>query len=345
MKRTFLIALLAAVAMTSWAQENNFTVKCNIVPLVERFKQGDSIKTIYLNNGNNGKRVAETPYKGDSIIVISGRVEEPVITELTMESENGVYAFDISLITEPGDIVLKIKDIRRYSAEGTPLNDACFATLKEIDRIGRNGDLAKKKQIAMDYISQHKDDISAVMLLKFVDSQTKEGAQNILSLISQCCDAVQQHNTTKHKVKVLNKKLEGSQKFIDFTAEYNGSAQKLSDYVGKGRYVLADFWASWFGSCKEKMPSVIALHEKYKDKAFTVLGVAVSDKPEATLEAAKALNIPFQEIINAGQKPVELYDIQAIPYYILFDPDGTILTYGNNLDEAKAKIEEIFGKE
>ena len=38
--------------------------------------------------------------------------------------------------------------------------------------------------------------------------------------------------------------------------DIDGTDVKLSDYVGRGRYILLDHWASWCGPCKAEMPSI-----------------------------------------------------------------------------------------
>ena len=347
MKKQILTILLALVSMASQAQDNNFIVSCNVTPLLKFANQNKSvtISGFYLNNGINGKRVAEADYKGDSIVVISGKIEAPLLVEFVMEAEeSGIYGLQLIFFLEPGNIVLKIDNLRDYIAEGTPLNDAYFPVLKEIKQANREGKEEKAQQLVLDYIQQHKDDITAVKMLENVRCKTKDDAKQILALISQCSEEVQLHKTTKYNIERFNKKLDGPQKFIDFTVEYDGQKQSLSDYVGKGQYVMVDFWGSWCGACKAAMPKVIALHEKYKDKNFTALGVAVNEIASKTQEAVKQLNIPFPQILNTGQKAVELYDLQYVPHYILFGPDATVLAQGIDLDKINAKLKEIFGE-
>ncbi|MCQ2975267.1 MAG: AhpC/TSA family protein [Bacteroidales bacterium] len=113
--------------------------------------------------------------------------------------------------------------------------------------------------------------------------------------------------------------------FKDFECEYDGKIQKLSDYVGKGKYVLVDFWASWCGPCRQEVPNIIDVYNKYKGDNFEVIGVAVSDKPEDTQKAVEDLGIEYPQIFNSGDISRNVYGILGIPHIILFGPDGKII--------------------
>ena len=130
--------------------------------------------------------------------------------------------------------------------------------------------------------------------------------------------------------------------FVDFTVEhvygYDRSMDpqplkqevKFSDYVGKGTYVLVDFWSPWCGPCRREIPNIQKVYEQYKDKGLQVLSLAVWErKPQShTIETAAELGMDWLHINNCGQIPTDIYGVEGIPHLMLIGPDGTILKRG-----------------
>lgn len=126
--------------------------------------------------------------------------------------------------------------------------------------------------------------------------------------------------------------------FADFEIEYQGTKHRLSDVVGKGDYVLVDYWASWCGPCIRQTAVIKELYEEFKDKGLKVLGVAVWDEPDATLAAIKKHDLPWECWLNGGNVPTDIYGIMGIPCIILYGPDGTIISRDKQSDELKAAV-------
>ncbi len=130
------------------------------------------------------------------------------------------------------------------------------------------------------------------------------------------------------------------QPFTDFEVD----GVKFSDFIGKGKYVLVDFWASWCGPCKQELPNIASVYEKYAGDDFDVLSVAVWDKPEDTVAAAEELGIVWSQMINAQEIPTDAYGIEGIPHIILFGPDGTILKRDLRGEAIEAAVKDALGR-
>jgi len=134
--------------------------------------------------------------------------------------------------------------------------------------------------------------------------------------------------------------------FTDFSVEHVTGTDKdgnpvyetrsLSDYVGKGKIFLVDFWSPWCPPCKAELPNIKAVWEKYHGDKFDVLSVAVWEESRGmnwknTVDTAAVYGIQWNQINNGHQEPAALYGIQGIPHMVLFGADGTIIARGDAL--------------
>ena len=135
-------------------------------------------------------------------------------------------------------------------------------------------------------------------------------------------------------------------KFIDFEmADAEGKMHKLSEFVGNGKVVLIDFWASWCPPCRADMPNLVAAYKQYKSKGFEIVGISLDSKADAWAKGVQDLGITWTQLSdlqgwkNAG---AALYGVNSIPHTILVDKDGTILCKQLHGKEIAAKLEEIL---
>lgn len=138
------------------------------------------------------------------------------------------------------------------------------------------------------------------------------------------------HNETiinARKQKLQQQATSEGKPFVDFEGRNPaGDVARLSDFVGRGKYVLVDFWASWCGPCKAEIPNIKSLYEKYSSKGLVVLGVAVWDKDNSgSRKVMEQFGMEWNQIfVGEDTTPTDVYGIIGIPHIILFAPDGTI---------------------
>ena len=136
------------------------------------------------------------------------------------------------------------------------------------------------------------------------------------------------------------------QKFTDFEMQTpDGKAVKLSDYVGKGKVTLIDFWASWCGPCRREMPNLVEAYKKYKNKGFEIVGVSLDRDAEAWKNGIKQLKITWPQMSDLKYWDCEgakLYAVSSIPHTVLVDGEGTILARGLHGEELQEKIAEAL---
>lgn len=92
----------------------------------------------------------------------------------------------------------------------------------------------------------------------------------------------------------------------------------------RGRVVMVNFWATWCGPCRQEMPHLNRLHEKYNRAGLVLLGVNVDDDPANAAAVATKLGIQFPVLLDTDKKVSDQYDLQAMPSTYLIDRDGKV---------------------
>lgn len=95
----------------------------------------------------------------------------------------------------------------------------------------------------------------------------------------------------------------------------------------RGRVVLVNFWATSCVSCVKEMPALVETYEKFRERGFSLLAVAMSyDPPAFVANFARTRNLPFGVVIdNTGAIAQGFGDVQLTPTTFLIDKRGRIV--------------------
>lgn len=202
-----------------------------------------------------------------------------------------------------------------------------------------------KKYIDLNKVAFDKNKSNRIAVMALQNMFPELTNQEVIDYAAELADSLQLNENVVKMVEAAQKGLltEEGKMFTDFTIEdSDGKTVSFSDFVGKGQYVLVDFWASWCGPCKREIPNIRKAYETYGPKGLVVLSVAVWDRPEDTKAAAAEHGVVWNQIINAQHIPTELYGISGIPQIMLFGPDGTILKRDLRGDGIEEELSKYF---
>ena len=307
----------------------------------------------YIVDFDSGEKIDSTVVDANEA-VFKGSLDKPVLARVIVEgSRLGTF------VLEPGEITLR-PDVKE--ASGSPLNvrfnmiaDSLHKIEREYEQLPRDTAFeARAMQLNEAYngvvgraVAANADNpIGLYYFLQTVYSlQTVQQLDSALAVYPAFGGSKRvQSLKTVFKAK---ESTSAGKKFKDFTIRYKNEAgadsvARLSDYAGRGKWLLVDFWASWCGPCIRETKVLKEILADYAPLGLEVLGVAVCDEPENTVEAIKQHGLPWPQIIGGQTVPTDLYGISGIPCIILIDPQGNIVARDLQGEELKAAVRKAL---
>ncbi len=124
---------------------------------------------------------------------------------------------------------------------------------------------------------------------------------------------------------VLAIQLMASEKAGEFKLEnIDGKQVKLSDFQKEGLVIL-DFWATWCVPCKNGLPKINELHEKYDNVNVLAINVDKPRKKSNAISHIKSNRFKFHTLFDPKKNVQKQYNITNIPRTLIIDQDGTII--------------------
>lgn len=361
MRKILSLALMAALTLGAVAQDAKYVITGTVADSVKEVVVVQNLdqKTMRQIAVKNGKFSVEGTAPVNAFIsVIAGQQSGLTMvndrTPVTMNLKNGSLTgspLNVQFSEFQGDMdsydrkIMKLYQEQRALGEQaeTVENATKKKTLAEQqERLEQQQNEALKK-----YVAQHKGDVTPAYYLAQAFYGFDYDELNAMLDPTAAYYGNKLMERPKMQLKSLEKRRPGL-KFADLAMQdMDGKAVKLSQWAGKGNYVLVDFWASWCGPCRQEMPNVVDAYKRYHAaKGFDVVGVSFDSKAEAWKKGVKDLGMEWHQMSDLkgwDSAAHTAYGVNSIPSNVLLDPEGKIVASDLRGSALTARLKEIFG--
>lgn len=203
------------------------------------------------------------------------------------------------------------------------------------------------------YIDTAASPVNALFALSYAQEVNMDTVKNLLANLtkkfpknSSVADVSKQFDqyATSQNSQSQNSGITIGQEAPDFTLpDVDGKPVSLNSF--RGKYVLVDFWASWCGPCRQENPNIVATYNQFKDKNFTILGVSLDQDKKAWLKAINDDGLVWKQISDLkfwNSEAATLYQVQAIPFNVLIDPNGKVIAKELRGPDLRNKLAEVL---
>ncbi len=333
-------------------------------------------KYVYLIQYDN----QNLPEKSDTVIIKDGKFSfEGIIDSVKVcyiVVDYGDVQKNRAILLEEGSLSVSIDE--DIVVNGTPLNDAYEQCLvqesgyqkqmqeadEKLDQAKADGSLTDEldKSLEAEYMSAY-DQVKALYagyfekninnplgkeLMTKLPWTRRLSEDQLTKVLSQADPQSQQTNLyikLKERLDAMKNSAVGNP-FTDIVSkDPDGKQVALSDYAGKGKYVLIDFWASWCPPCRKEMPNLVNIYQQFKDKNFEIVGYSLDKNEDAWKKGLQDLNMTWPQLSDCqywDSKPVMLYAVQSIPHTVLLNPEGVIIERNLQGKELLNKLQELL---
>lgn len=334
MKRHSTLFLLAALLCSCGGPNYSLSGRTDFAP-------GDTLRL--RSPYQDDSLLAVTVVRPDGSFRIRGYVDGPMIADLI----HGNSRVGAPILLEAGDIRLEATgDVRSYQFTGTPMNEAFNAMnaaqvslgnvlqalenepdtperKQRLDSLGRI-----YRQIPGDALEANRDNLLGAFLYS---RRTDADPARARKRLAQFPAGLQHHpvlESVRRQIEATERSAVG-QPYMDLTLKNTaGETVALASFVGTGRWVLLDFWATWCSPCCREIPHLKEAYEALKGRGFEIYAVSIDGDTERWRQFVAENGLAWTNVISEGggkESPAAaMYGIRFIPSNFLIAPDGTI---------------------
>jgi peroxiredoxin len=102
------------------------------------------------------------------------------------------------------------------------------------------------------------------------------------------------------------------------------TGEKVTLGAFKGKAVLLNFWASWCTPCREELPELQKMYQKYHKQGFEVIGINIDKKQANAEKFVQRFALSFPVVLDPDSSTISKYEGRAMPTSYLIDRQGMI---------------------
>ena len=364
MRKTFLLIMLAAVAICGWAANDNKVNDNTLKVKLDLVDFGDTV-VVYRSGyeeltfvGKDGKfefeLQVETPCESFLLQpkILRGDMEDARVYSLPLVGGESVRVWDTERTRYDVDGTGFYADFHQMDLFNENVGKEQLDNAAKYRAMNTDNSISKEErskfyndvyspsynlyqQKLMDYVKAHPNQDATIFLLKNISGlDKKKEAYSYL-------DASVREGRMKP---IYDKWIKEAEDNVRAEAEEKEAQKKqasgieapaftLNDLEGKplalsslrGKYVILDFWGSWCVWCIKGFPQMKEYYAKYPGK-FEILGVDCNDSEEKWKAAVKEHELPWLHVYCPRSSSVLAdYGITGFPTKIIIGPDGKIV--------------------
>ena len=132
-------------------------------------------------------------------------------------------------------------------------------------------------------------------------------------------------------------------KLADFeSVTDSGDSISMFEIAGNNNYTLIDFWASWCKPCRQEIPNLRKLYEKYGDKNFHIISVSIDENDDSWRKALEVEQLPWTNCRDTEGDIAKTYGVASIPMLVVVDSEGKLVIENLRGEELDNKLSELL---
>jgi len=187
-----------------------------------------------------------------------------------------------------------------------------------LDRLGKVTSFVKSEVILEDYVQE--------LALNYVESTESDSLRSLQTVYNQYVKKQAYRDALSHAMAAWKKSSAGAE-FTDAESAYVDIDGKPFSFASlKGKYVYIDVWATWCGPCRQELPHLVKLEEKFHDKNIAFVSISVDNRMKDWQRMVMRDKMAGIQLYGGPRAPILTdFQIAGIPRFLLLSREGKVI--------------------